>query len=110
MLIRTSRAGSTADQKDQYWHSHIGYVRETLPGRQAAECRAASSARIASMTGRIRSWADSAVEHLAQPGGERVRGAGLAVLPAQEAAVVAREPRRPNPEGSGDSHRAALRE
>jgi hypothetical protein len=77
---------------------------------QAAECRAASSARIASMTGRIRSRADSAVEHLAQPGGERVRVAGLAVLPAQEAAVVAREPRRLNPEGSGDSHRAALRE
>jgi hypothetical protein len=69
-----------------------------------------SSARIASMTGRISSWADSAVEHLAQPGGECVRVAGLAILPAQEAAVVAREPRRLNPEGSGDSHRAALRE
>ena len=56
------------------------------------------------------SRADSAVEHLAQSGGERVRVAGLAVLPAQEAAVVAREPRRLNPEGGGNSHRAALRE
>src|SRR4030095_2274745 len=62
------------------------------------------------MTGWISSWADSAVEHLAQPGGERVRVAGLAVLPAQEAAVVAREPRRLNPDGSGDSHRGALRD
>jgi hypothetical protein len=26
VLIRTSRAGSTADQKDQHWHSHIGMI------------------------------------------------------------------------------------
>ena len=51
---------------------------------------------------------DSAVEHLAQPGGERVRVAGLTVLPAQEAAMVAREPRRLKPEGIGNAHHGAL--
>jgi hypothetical protein len=64
--------------------------------------------RIRIRVSRQRAWADSPVKHLAQSGGERVRVAGLAVLPAEEAAVAAREPRRLNPEGIGDGHRGAL--
>jgi hypothetical protein len=44
--------------------------------------RAGVSRADSGMSGRISCWADSAVEHLAQAGGERVRVAGLAVLPA----------------------------
>jgi len=99
----------------------VGHVKAPAPVRdprtdihELARCPLGRRASL--MTGRIRvrasrqrAWADSPVKHLAQPGGERVRVAGLAVLPAQEAAVVARETRRLNPEGTGDGHRGALR-